>query len=273
MDEAEYLYHYTTVDVLALILKNRTIRLRPLNLLDDPQEEMNQDAKAMGHFCFVSSWKNNKIEMIPMWKMYTKDTEGVRIQLRKNPFQVFSYDDKEFSKYVDNPNHLCIETSVPLEDVFNRNYCVSTYLKDKQLQQIEYTDDDNLLKPQLWYEDDSQIKMNYGVLGKYKNTYWSFQDEWRYIINILPTTISRLIVYVRNEDPYLVRLMRDISDGKYDLPFDHYDLNIDGSAFSEMKILLAPNITEGNKLIVETLVKNFNPSAVIEESSLKGLIR
>ena len=35
----EYLYHYTSVDSLALILKNKTIRLNPLDKMDDLQEK------------------------------------------------------------------------------------------------------------------------------------------------------------------------------------------------------------------------------------------
>ena len=38
MEEIEYLYHYTSIEILALILKNRTIRLNPLDKMDDLQE-------------------------------------------------------------------------------------------------------------------------------------------------------------------------------------------------------------------------------------------
>jgi argininosuccinate synthase len=39
---SEYLYHYTSVSSLAMILKNRNIRFSPLTVLDDMEEEKNQ---------------------------------------------------------------------------------------------------------------------------------------------------------------------------------------------------------------------------------------
>ena len=35
----EYLYHYTAVDTLELILKNKTIRFNPLTKMDDNLEK------------------------------------------------------------------------------------------------------------------------------------------------------------------------------------------------------------------------------------------
>lgn len=42
MEETKYLYHYTSLESLALILKNRTIRLNPLDKMDDLQEQKQQ---------------------------------------------------------------------------------------------------------------------------------------------------------------------------------------------------------------------------------------
>ena len=46
-NKTEYLYHYTSVDSLALILKHRTIRLNPLDKMDDLQEQETADLKRM----------------------------------------------------------------------------------------------------------------------------------------------------------------------------------------------------------------------------------
>ena len=54
MNQNDYLYHYTSVDSLALILKNRTIRLNTLDKLDDLQEQKTADIKNFGKFFFVS---------------------------------------------------------------------------------------------------------------------------------------------------------------------------------------------------------------------------
>ena len=87
LTKEDQLYHYTSIDVLALILKNRTIRLNPLNKLDDLQEQKTADVENLGKFVFVSSWTSDDVESIPMWKMYTDPRAGIRIKLRKNPFK------------------------------------------------------------------------------------------------------------------------------------------------------------------------------------------
>lgn len=43
--ETDYLYHYTSLEKLALILKNRTIRLSPLDKMDDRQEQKTSDVE------------------------------------------------------------------------------------------------------------------------------------------------------------------------------------------------------------------------------------
>ena len=53
MEEIEYLYHYTSIESLALILKNKTIRLNPLDKMDDLQEQKTADVENLGKFVFV----------------------------------------------------------------------------------------------------------------------------------------------------------------------------------------------------------------------------
>lgn len=82
----EYLYHYTNVDALALILKNRSIRLNSFNKMDDLQEQLSTDKQNFGRSIFVSSWTDNEYEEIPMWRMYAPKQRDVRIKLHVNPF-------------------------------------------------------------------------------------------------------------------------------------------------------------------------------------------
>lgn len=98
MDKIEYLYHYTSLESLALILKNRTIRLNPLDKMDDIQEQKTADIENIGKFVFVSSWTDDVVESIPMWKMYTDPRCGVRIKLRKNPFLKHGTRGSDFEK-------------------------------------------------------------------------------------------------------------------------------------------------------------------------------
>ena len=69
MENIEYLYHYTNIETLALILKNRTIRFNSLDKMDDLQEQQTADIKNIGQFCYISSWTDDSTESIPMWNM------------------------------------------------------------------------------------------------------------------------------------------------------------------------------------------------------------
>ena len=60
----DYLYHYTSVESLALILKNKSFRLSPLSTLDDLQEERVKDSQRFGEYVFVSSWTEDEEELV-----------------------------------------------------------------------------------------------------------------------------------------------------------------------------------------------------------------
>lgn len=52
------LYHYTSIETLALILK--TIRFSRLDRVDDPDEyAFSGDGVTPAHYCFVSCWTKN----------------------------------------------------------------------------------------------------------------------------------------------------------------------------------------------------------------------
>ena len=56
MEKIEHLYHYTSLESLALIIKNRTIRLNSLDKMDDLQEQKTVDVANLGKYIFISSW-------------------------------------------------------------------------------------------------------------------------------------------------------------------------------------------------------------------------
>ena len=54
------------------------------------------------------------------------------------------------------------------------------------LVKIEYTQDKSLLEPKVLSVGEKSTSILMGLLGKYKNEYWSFQREWRYQMQIVP---------------------------------------------------------------------------------------
>ena len=274
--ENDFLYHYTSIEKLALILKNRTFRLSQLNSLDDLQEEKNQSIADFGQYCFVSSWVGNDKELIPMWKMYCHNGEGVRIKLQKNPFVLYTIDPR--GKVELKPGSTItgngVASYIPYDDYFNENYGPIPVDPKDLLIKVQYTSEESLLNPVLVKNDSKSTQIIVSPVGKYKNSYWNFQDEWRYRLWFLPISYITVLQNYENINFINQHLINGFL-GHKKIPFTYYDLKIKDSAFENMEIMLSPDITEGNRIIVKTLLEKYNPKAVdhITESCLKNLIR
>lgn len=277
----QYLYHYTNIDSLALILKNKTIRLNSLDKMDDLQEQMSQDKQNFGKFIFVSSWTDDETESIPMWRMYTPKQRGVRIKLPTNPFVEYQATAQEIEKtfgipvLADKNTPAPFKTIVPFEELFSGDFSIANYGIGNQLIKVEYVDEENLLNPTLVEnKSDGSIGIALGDLGKYKNKYWKFQREWRYKLMFYPASVKKMAVeHFKGQNIEIATLFQNIIKGQATLPFNHYDLSVKKESFEDMTIMLAPDISDSSKTFVELLVKEFNPKCKIETSALSNLIR
>lgn len=80
------IHHYTSLQTLALILKNQTIRFNRLDLVDDASE-LDSIPDFFRSYLFASCWTESEDESIPLWKMYTPNMQGVKISLPKKTFR------------------------------------------------------------------------------------------------------------------------------------------------------------------------------------------
>ena len=270
----KYLYQYTTIEALECILKNRTIRLRPLSSMDDMEEALSKDCKAIGDLIFVSCWSEEPEEMIPMWYMYSDQCKGVRIGLPENPFEHYVYSEEEQIQYGLSGVTGIITTGIPIEDILNKDYTVSPFHSEHFLKKIKYTDEEELLKPSLWKHQTDSIQFLYGQMGRYKNEYWSFQKEYRYTLYILPMNLSRMggLVQLGLSD-IVIREMKNMSDGNAKLPIDYYDLHIAQNMLERMEIVLGPLMDENDEKRVRTLVGGISDRIIVKRSELAGKIR
>ena len=286
----DYLYHYTSVEALAMILKNKSFRFSPLSVLDDLMEERVKDWQRFGEYVFVSSWTEDGEESIPMWNMYAGLDSGIRIKMKVNPFKTYDLD-TEFLKQ-EYPNvkisqkpeggYELISTAkkpegctgkftiekliIPNRDFFAGNYYLHNCVPRDLLHKIEYVDNVNLLIPQIL--NDSGI--HWSNLGLVKGKCWVFQKEWRYILRFSPVGFKNIINYPVNS-------VRDtiLKFGESDnsLPFRYYFLKLEDDALRNMEITLSPKLAEGYRVIVHLLKEKYNPHMVIRESALKGTLR
>lgn len=257
----EYLYHYTNIDTLALILSNKSIMLNSLNFVDDLNEGQTNDYENLGKYCFASCWTDNSSESIPFWHLYTNNLKGVRIKLRANPFRLYEHNENN------SEIQQKFKSVYPPEMIFNDHY-VPLPPHDQVLQKVVYTNDDTLLFPSLLKKGDGFEQLRLGELGKYKRTEWEFQSEWRYIARIFPISISEFGKY----DSSLFNEIEKRIKEKRELQFTNICFELDEDAFKEMEITLGPSTDEGEKIIAKALLKTYNPSAKLNESVLKGQI-
>lgn len=265
-DIPESLYHYTNVDVLALILKHRTLRLNSLTNMDDRQEQASKDNQNFGRFVFVSSWTDSEREEIPMWKMYTPPHCGVRIRMKVNPFKLY-------------PGFENTMGVLPLLEPLNQDYFLSNNRVDKILTRVTYTDDNDLLVPQVIFNDtdNQRVHVNLDKVGIYKNTYWKFQREWRYRLCFYPFSLGKAINQSFSKTQQgmpkeINTLIQNMIDGTSSMPFTYYDLQLADDAFDNMEITLSPDISESSKIFVHLLLEKYAPNCRVRESKLKDLL-
>ncbi len=271
----KYLYHYTNISSLALILKNKNLKLNPLTVLDDSEEaNIKDEQKHIAKYCYVSSWTDNDKESIPMWNMYTKMEEGIRIKLPSYPFKEYSINESTYRNSVGDNYEVkgslnCIVNS---NKFFSSEYFILTNVQQHILHKVQYTDESELLNPNVIDIDSKNNTTTFkmGDMGKYKNNYWAFQDEWRYILNIFPFGYKEMQECTSKGN--INELLKKLYKG-YDLPFNFYLLDLAEDKFLDMEITLSPKISEGNRIIVKDLIEKYNPEAQLNESELFNKIR
>lgn len=265
MKEPEYLYHYTNINTLALILKNRNIKFSSLKNVDDLEEVKTKDMGDFGKYCFISCWTDEEEESIPFWHMYTNNMQGVRLKLPVNLFKKYRL--RSIEKAKNNGTNINnnikfgeeFESYFTYNDIFSDRYTIfPNWLKI--LEKVQYTDDENLINVTIFSQEGGCTSIKTNEIGRYKRRNWEFQKEWRYIFVALPISFNQIGNNINIAINEVVR-------GK-ELPFDTYFLKIDDIAFENMEITLGPAVTDGDKIIVESLVRQYNPKARIFESKL-----
>ena len=183
------LFHYTNLDVLALILKNKTLRLSRLDVLDDMEEEQCRSISEINVYTYVSCWTNDAEESIPLWDRYTiigKDRQtGIRIEMPSLPFAQRDVPKFFQGNYSNDTGKWTMEENI---DMFN----MGKYIKfdpinlQQTLYKICYTDNPYCLKPEVsWKFDNGINNIDPYIQGIFKRTVWSYQKEYRYVIHLI----------------------------------------------------------------------------------------
>lgn len=273
-------HHYTTIETLALILKNKTIRFNRLDKVDDLEESEYGISSAnvkMGKYIFVSCWTKDDAENVALWGLYTRN-KGVRITLDEDMFVTYPVTETHKSYF-----RSFIE--------FGKDYVVLTANNNADLFDIEYVADlaqkvqeigDFSVNP-----DNEKYTLKFSnTFGNFKSKHWEFQKECRFKIIAIPCKYPKDEEFLNSlasgqsilstASKTLDKIFNSISNSfmEYqDISANYFDITLNDTAFQNMEILLAPQSSEGDKLIVEALIKSYCPKALLKESNLKGKIR
>lgn len=241
MENKSYLYQYTSLETLALILKNKNIRFTKLRLLDDPLEKyvhlisltdrgVRAERKDYGGFCFVSCWTKSNEESIAMWDMYGDRKRGVRICFPEDMF------DSNFNIYGNTGNKTKALLTVDSSSSPIPKLIVIDYKK---------IDEFTMLK---W---DTRLTID--GLGRFKIPDWSFQNECRFRL-FASNEKNKGNVYFASPEFALrkqIKFRQPISkNGIY--------FKLKDSAFDQIQITVGPEISEGSRLLLESLIEKYN---------------
>lgn len=269
------LYHYTNLESLALILQNKTLRFNPLNKMDDLQENMTNDIKNIGRFFFASCWTDDAEESIPMWNMYASLNSGVRIALLRSPFVRYRITAEEISELTGMPmsninlGENGLESFLPFSDLLKGFYS-SAFLSDGNiLKKIEYTSDIDKLVPQIREDTEAGISLNLEKVGKFKNTKWAFQHEWRYLMSILPVDVFG---NPETMEKRFSEMIQHLIKGTLPHMLDYYDLKLDQKAIESIEVIPSPKMSPGNIVLLKQLMAFHGLSDRVKTSELVGLI-
>lgn len=251
----DFLFHYTNINTLALILKHRRIKFSSITTVNDLTEGRTFDVGNLGQFVFVSCWTDMEEESLPFWNMYTYNMAGIRIKL---PSYIFN-------KYNIPKTEIYDSLISPIEMVGDQYLILPPF---KPLIKVKYTEDKNLLNPRVLKNIDRKKGLALGILGQYKRTHWAFENEWRFLIQIIPTNSFKrdnLNQVIGGVDLDLLKTTK--------LSFSSYYIKMSDESFTNMEILLGPKHNKGDREIVNALIQTYNPKARLKISTLFNEIR
>ena len=263
----EFLYRYTSIKNLALMLRGRRIRFNRLDKVDDLLEGKSSDLGNLGRLFFVSCWSSSDEENIPLWSMYTPNMAGVRIKLPAKMFKSFTIEPQS-----DGFMHVTsvIQSPLPYERMITNEYLVNPtiYNFSQFLKEVEYTNDEGKLHPVILSTQDDRIAYDVKNFGKYKKLEWRFQSEWRYIIMIWPGPFNYKNTPASD---WVKNFAQKLHSGLLhrSLPFNDFYLDLDESVINNIEVVLGPKASEGDRVIVESLLTKYCSNATLKLSNLK----
>lgn len=274
MKSADRLFHYTSIESLALILKTQRMRFTRMDCLDDIQEAQRVAGFDFGKYVLVSCWTQEEQESLPQWHMYASGMNGVRISLPMHPFNALPYTvPAGFPGIAVNDS---VSSPISFEEGLGPNYFATPLLFQHTFAgPVEYVPD--VPSEYAKHVTDAVDKTGQQIttisgsasVARLKESAWAFQSEYRFILAVLPTIPPGFRIPNR---PGLGDIPSALRAG-VDHGLRHLDVRLSVHAMEQISVLCGPLCSAGSIACVDALIAKFSPSAMVEQSALTGRIR
>lgn len=261
------IYHYTSIETLALILKHKSIRFNRLDKMDDHFEKtflLNQ--YNWSPYAYVSCWSENPVENIPLWHTYCPGGAGVRIALDQD---FIDWDKQTIAISVPSqPSHHKLpskDSSGAVSVTFNPIRIYRPLSDEDCYHHVTYANEDEYRE----YEntigmESSNNEVEESIMRKYVGLFrkdkWAFQDESRFVIYAVPYTLTDAVV-THKDFVNLIKLNMPNNVPFIDVPIKHDKLN-------HIEVLLGPNVNEAQTILVKALLQKYAPESSLSVSTL-----
>ncbi len=264
------IYHYTSIQTLALILKYKKIRFNRLDRVDDMEESIYGSGPLqtkLGMYTFVSCWTKNDKENLALWNMYTR-YRGVRIGIDEMPFETYKVSDSFISLLPDSIS-------------FGTDFFVSSFNNEAKLYDIEYVDNPEAeIEKLIIHARNGGIAVDTNHIGTFKRKEWAMQQESRFKITVFPVDIAGAIKEIiekpqgQNIDfyNYILNSLEPCLSKNIPINTPSIDLELDTDKLANIEIMMGPLTSDADRIIVESLLNPF-PNAQIYNSRFWGKLR
>lgn len=270
-------FHYTSIDSLAMIMNSQSIKFNRLDKVDDMEERIQSKGVQLWQYVFVSCWTENPEESIPLWRMYSGNAHGVRIGMDVDMFADNIIGGSNIPSEI--PHEGYFVSKIKPEDLFRKDYFVVPISQNMQncdgdtlfYCHVEYVNDVNEKTRdayQLTMTDNvhASTNVNFGEIGKYKNNRWAFQQESRFRLLILP--FNPILAHQDEVSTIAVNTIHH----SLPVPISEYYLKLRSEALDNIEITLHQNASMSDRIIVESLCDRYAKNAVIKDSILKDMV-
>ena len=256
-----------------MIMSSRSIKFNRLDKVDDMEERAESSNVQLWQYMFVSCWTENAEESIPLWRMYSGSTHGVRIGLDIDMFEDNIVGGSNVPAEI--PHEGFLVGKIPAQDLFRKDYFVFPISVRKDSDggdtlfycHVKYVDDvyemtKDAFQLTMTDETHGNSTVAFGEIGKYKNKRWAFQEESRFRLVIFP--FNPILCHPDQVSSIAVNTMRS----NMPVPISEYYLKLKPEVLNNIEITLHPNATASERVIVEALCAKYAQDATIKVSEL-----